>query len=256
LAEWATRFGVVAGITTRGDDLNLGLMTSAPASYVVGNWRRLAAAMRPAFPSLVGGLQVHGSTIVHHEAPSEGWTIRDGVDGHATTERGILLLVSVADCVPIYLCAPRSGAVALLHAGWRGTAGGMVEAGIAAIQDTGSDVAEIVMHCGVAICGNCYEVGPEVLSAVTGREASGSGHLDLRAEIAGRALAAGVREVSVSPWCAAHDAAMFYSHRRSHGRDGRMLAYVGRPGAVTSGEAGASASWGPAPGEGGRRWIA
>jgi len=229
LAEWATRYALLAGITTRGDDFNLGLLTAAPAAHVVGNWRQLAAAVRPAFPSLVGGLQVHGTTIAVHRDPAEGWTIRDGIDGHVTTERGVLLLVSVADCVPVYLCAPGVGALALLHAGWRGTAAGIVEAGIAMMAELGSDVADIVMHCGISICGSCYEVGPEVMSAVTGRATSGPGHLDLRAAIGARARSAGVRQVSVSPWCAAHDAAMFYSHRRSRGRDGRMLAYLGRP---------------------------
>jgi YfiH family protein len=229
LTDWGSRFGVVAGITTRAKDFNLGLLTGAPARDVTGRWRTLAAAMRPRFPAMVAGLQVHRATVAVHKAGLEGWTIQEGVDGHVTSSAGLLLLVSVADCVPVYLCHPESHVVGLLHAGWRGAAAGILEAGVATMIRVGGPVNEIVMHCGVGICGSCYEVGPEVIEAVTGRTTSTAEPLDLRAELARRALALGVGEVSVSPWCAAHDGAHFYSHRRSSGRDGRMLAYVGRP---------------------------
>ncbi len=229
LADWATRFGVVAGITTRANDFNLGLTTAAPAREVTEHWRQLATAMRPGFQSMVGGLQVHGTTVARHRTAVGSWTIKDGVDGHVTPERGVLLLVSVADCVPVYLCHPLTGALGLLHAGWRGTAAGMLEAGVAAMTDLGTPTGEIVMHCGVGICGSCYEVGPEVIRAVSGVEVTSAQSLDLRAELARRGQQVGVAEVSISPWCTAHDSTEFFSHRRSAGRDGRMLGYLGRP---------------------------
>jgi YfiH family protein len=229
LAEWATRFGVVAGITTRGTDFNLGVTTPAPARDVTEHWRQLAGHMRPSFPAMVAGIQVHSTTVAVHRAAVDGWTIQDGVDGHVTTQRGLLLLVSVADCVPIYLHHEATGALGLLHAGWRGLAGGILEAGIAAMERVGGHARDLVIHCGVGICGACYEVGPEVLTAVVGRGVTEPGHLDLRAQIVARAREAGVRETSVSPWCTAHDTAEFFSHRRSRGADGRMLAYLGRP---------------------------
>lgn len=230
LAEWADRYGLTAGITTRDGGFNLGLLTPEPAADVLGRWRVFAAAMTPGFPSIVAGLQVHGRVVARHHAPVSGWTMLDGVDGHATAAAGVLCCVTVADCVPVYLAHPPSGTVALLHVGWRGAAGGMLEAGLAALGDLGvARVSNVVMHCGVAICGTCYEVGPEVISAVTGAPAGRPGPLDLRAVLAARAGAAGVGEVSISPFCAAHDADRFFSHRRSGGGDGRMLAYLGRP---------------------------
>jgi YfiH family protein len=230
LGDWATRFGVVAGITTRAHDFNLGLTTSSPAREVTERWRVFANAMRPSFPAMVGGIQVHGTTVAIHRSAIDGWTIQDGVDGHVTSERGLLLLVSVADCVPVYFFHEGTGATALLHAGWRGTAGGIVEAGLAAMEGVGAPVRDLVMHCGVAICGSCYEVGPEVLTAIVGDGATQRGLLDLRDQIAKRGREAGVRAISVSPWCTAHDGAEFFSHRRSAGADGRMLAYLGRRG--------------------------
>lgn len=230
LAEWADRFGVVAGITTRHGGFNLGLLTPDPAADVVARWRSFAAAVSPAFGTLTAGLQVHGREVARHVAAPRGWVIRDGVDGHATRDPGILCCVSVADCVPVYLADPTSGAAALLHAGWRGVAGGVLEAGIRALLDLGAGApADIVMHCGVSICEECYEVGSEVLEAVTGSAAQGPGRLNLRGVLVARARAAGIGEVSVSPWCTAHDRDRFFSHRRSGGADGRMLAYLGRP---------------------------
>lgn len=230
LAAWGRRFGLVAGITARDGDFNLGLLTPAPARDVVARWRAFAAAMRPGFRGLAAGLQVHGADIAGHASAPDGWLIVDGKDGHVTNVPGLLVLVSVADCVPIYLAHPTSGTVALLHAGWRGVAAGILEAGIAAVAGMGGgSPADLVMHCGVAICGQCYEVGPEVVTALTGAPAHGPERVDLRALLAARARASGIGDVSVSPWCSAHDANLFYSHRRSAGADGRMLAYLGRP---------------------------
>ncbi|HKI94330.1 MAG TPA: laccase domain-containing protein [Gemmatimonadales bacterium] len=232
LVEWRERFGVVAGITARDGDFNVGLGTAAPAGQVLTAWRTLLQAMAPRFQRFELGLQVHGARILEHRGTEEGWTIVDGVDGHLTAVPGTLLLVTVADCVPVYLLHPESRTAALVHAGWRGVAAGIVEAAIARLAAaTASAPRDIVMHCGVAICGDCYEVGPEVISAVLGREAAAPEHLDLRSGIAARGERAGVRDLTVSGWCASHDAARFHSHRRSRGLDGRMAAYLGVPAA-------------------------
>jgi YfiH family protein len=230
LTTWADRYGLTLGITTREERFNLGLLTPDPAADVMARWRRFAAAMSPGFRTLAAALQVHGRVVAVHADTEPGWRIRDGADGHATREPGVLCCVTVADCVPVYLAHPASGAVALVHAGWRGVAAGVLEAGLDALRALGATrTDDIVMHCGVGICGDCYEVGPEVLAAVTGTPTPARGRLDLRAVLAARAGAAGVGAVSISTWCAAHDQGRFFSHRRSGGRDGRMLAYLGRP---------------------------
>jgi copper oxidase (laccase) domain-containing protein len=156
--------------------------------------------------------------------------ILDGVDGHATGARGLLLTVTVADCIPVYLAVPQKQVVALLHAGWRGTAGGILERGVEVVKRMAfvrSD--DIVMHCGVGICGECYEVGSEVLSQFSGRAEPGPGHLDLRSALARQGQALGIGGITLSSWCSAHDRERFFSHRASGGRDGRMIAYAGLP---------------------------
>jgi copper oxidase (laccase) domain-containing protein len=140
----------------------------------------------------------------------------------------VLLTVTVADCVPVYLLVPGRG-IALLHAGWRGTAGGILARGVEGlVRATSSDPSQVVMHCGVGICGACYEVGSEVmLGCGITPESPGPWHLDLREQLMSQARALDVGVVGTSSWCSSHDRSHFYSHRASRGQDGRMVAYLG-----------------------------
>ena len=230
LAEWSERYGAVAGITTRDHGFSLGLWSEENVGQVMTRWRAFRAAFHPRFPALILGHQVHGTSVAWHEQPADGWLILDGVDGHATAARGVLLSITLADCVPVYLAAPQQGALALVHAGWRGVAAGILERAVELIKRHAFvPAADLAMHCGVGICGACYEVGAEVLSCFTGQSEIGHRTVDLRAILAEQARQLGVGQVSVSAWCSAHDRERFFSHRASGGRDGRMVAYLGRP---------------------------
>ena len=111
LAEWRERYGVVAGITARGDapgaGFDLGLWTREPVAEVMGRWRDFRRA-EPGFNGFAMAHQVHGTELVWHSA-GRGWTIVDGADGHLTDARACSLLVTVADCVPVYLAVPGTG---------------------------------------------------------------------------------------------------------------------------------------------------
>ena len=228
LATWVADFGVVAGITNRGTDF--GLSSAEPAKAVLDRWRCLRAALRPDFGVVIVAHQCHGKALATHQAPGSRWRVEDDTDGHLTDQRGLLLGVTVADCVPVYLVQHDGPWIGLLHAGWRGIAGGIVEHGISRMCELAAcGPSAIVMHCGASVCANCYEVGSEVYETVTGVSADGNRHLDLSAVIVKRAERSGVRRATVSPWCTAHDQKAFYSHRRSGGADGRMVAYLGRP---------------------------
>jgi hypothetical protein len=158
-----------------------------------------------------------------------GWIHIDGVDGHATDKSGLMLTVTVADCIPVYLAAPRHGGIALLHAGWRGTAGGILARGVELLcAKVRCEPFDLVMHCGVGISGKAYEVGPEVMDALgLAREGGGPWHADLREVLARQGREQGITDITVSEWCSATDADTFFSHRRSGGTDGRMVAYLG-----------------------------
>jgi len=220
---------VVAGITDRATG-SLGLSASDPAEQVTGRLRAFRAAMRPEFTALHMAHQVHGRDVAWHERVPPGWHVRDDVDGHATEQPGLLLAVTVADCVPVYFTTRDGRAVALLHAGWRGTAGGVLEAGVRLLcERSKASPAELVMHCGVGICGSCYEVGEEVARAVLGAEARpGKQRLDLRAALSRQGEALGIREITVSPLCPSCHNDRFFSHR-ANADGGRQIAYLGRP---------------------------
>ena len=179
------------------------------------------------FDAVALGNQVHGVELMNLDG-GRGWVYVDGIDGWVTTKPGILLSVTVADCIPVYLVAPGRG-IALLHAGWRGTAGGIVGRGIDRLAGaTGAEPGDLVMHCGVGICGGCYEVGSEVMTGCgAAPDGSGPWHLDLRSTLVEQAGAAGLVRVTRSSWCSAHHRSDFYSHRASRGVDGRMVAYLG-----------------------------
>jgi len=228
---WRDEFGVVAGITGRGPEpgrgFDLGLWSKEPVGDVMSRWLAFRRTMSE-FPAVVLGNQVHGVEIMRVDA-GRGWIQVEGIDGWITTTPGILLTVTIADCVPVYLVAPGRG-IALLHAGWRGTAGEILSRGLERFRSAVGSQFDVVMHCGVGICGECYEVGSEVMLGC-GVPATGQGpwHLDLRSRLAEQAAALGLKQVTASPWCSAHDGATFFSHRASGGTDGRMVAYLGFP---------------------------
>jgi purine-nucleoside/S-methyl-5'-thioadenosine phosphorylase / adenosine deaminase len=232
LSEWRKRYGVVAGITGRGageTPFDLGLAgTVTPVGQVIGRWLSLRGAV-PDCEGVVVSRQVHGTEVLWHQRLS-GLVIRDGADGHATDTPGVLLAVTAADCVPVYLLDPVGRRAALLHAGWRGTAARILSRGIALLKDRGSRVEDLLIHCGVGICGACYEVSSEVIAGCgLAAPPGGKGLLDLREVLVEQARGEGVENVSTSPLCSAHDSRLFFSHRRSGGADGRMVAYLGLP---------------------------
>ncbi len=230
LVEWADSYGIVAGITGRGQSCDFGFASGAAADLVIARWRRLGNELAAGFSGMVLSRQVHGCAVGVHAGRVEGLLLKDGLDGHVSAISGVLLAVTVADCVPVYLAHPASGAVGLVHAGWKGVAAGIVERGIAHLCEVADAVpVDIAMHCGVSICGSCYQVGTEVYERVTGVTVAGPTGLDLRANLVDRAVALGVGRATSSGWCTAHDSDRFYSHRASEAGAGRMAAYIGRP---------------------------
>ncbi len=169
---------------------------------------------------LARGYQVHGTTVrrVAELPPAERAGVRpeDG-DGQATALRGLGVLVLGADCLPVALGCDR--AVAMVHAGWRGLADGVIEAGVRAVSEL-ADGAKIaaVIGPGAGVC--CYEVGEEVHCAFAHHHRHGR-NIDLRAIARERLLAAGVADVRDLALCTICDE-RFFSHRREGERAGRQ----------------------------------
>jgi copper oxidase (laccase) domain-containing protein len=197
---------------------------------------------------LCASRQVHGSVVqrVGSVGGVAGEPVAIDADGHATALAGVGMAVLAADCLPVALA--RDGAVAMLHAGWRGLAAGVLEQGVRALAEVGvrddarrderdgdpverDDGGRGDRHRGVvAVIGPgagacCYEVGHEVHAAFGARSKTGlrraGRRIDLRAIARERLLGAGVAEVLDAQACTICDE-RFFSHRREGARAGRQ----------------------------------
>lgn len=209
-AAFSTRLGGVSEAPF--DTLNLGLLTDDPEAAVTENRQLLAAALGFEPEQVVFARQVHGTRLIAYPSQSAE---RPEADGHVLTEPGQAALVFVADCLPVALAGP--GGVAMVHAGWRGLAGGILSAGAEAVAATTAAIGPGIGPC-------CYEVGEEVLSAFSGLgEGVGQERMLDLPEVARRLLAAaGVERVESAGLCTSCEPELFFSHRRDAGRTGRQ----------------------------------
>ncbi|MGH2879751.1 MAG: polyphenol oxidase family protein [Solirubrobacteraceae bacterium] len=140
-------------------------------------------------------------------------------DGHATAATRVGAMVLAADCIPVVLGS--QGAVAAVHAGWRGLAAGVLEQGVQALRDVGG-VGEIVAVIGPCAGACCYEVGEQVHVSFGGAHRNGR-LIDLRAIAHDRLRAAGVAEVLDVDVCTICDE-RYFSYRREGAGAGRQAA--------------------------------
>lgn len=221
ISEFAS-WGIRAFTTTR-DAGSFSLGGDEPVRVVMQRWNALQQDLSADALSVATMRQVHGTRVISHDG---GWTglLRAGeADGQIALSRGIALAVTVADCVPVFL-AHESGVVGILHSGWRGTAGRIVQDAVATLNRLGLPSGELRMHLGPAICGRCYEVDADVRSQLTGRPATRPGNVDLRSLIAEHAGELGIREISMNAECTRCDNGTFFSHRAGDG--GRQVAVI------------------------------
>ncbi|MEO5590240.1 MAG: polyphenol oxidase family protein [Gemmatimonadaceae bacterium] len=214
--------GILAFTTTR-EAGTFGFAGEDAVGEVMGRLSTLQDDLSSLSRRTITGRQVHGSDVITHRGGWEGLLRTPPADGHLAAERGITLTVSVADCVPVFIGHP-SGIVALLHSGWRGTVGRIIESGINAFARLKLPPDELVVHLGPSICGRCYEVSEDVRSQLTGQPVNRGGNVDLRAIIAEHAAEMGVMKVSVSADCTRCDNSRYFSHRA--GDPGRQIAVI------------------------------
>lgn len=195
--------------------------------------RELSDVVRP--------YQANGSRVaaVGREHGGSG-VIKDNelkrVDGLVTAERGIVLSIIAADCVPVYLTEPVSGVIGLLHCG-RQAAGDILRSGAEQMKALGACPQRIHMHIGPHICGDCYEVGEDVRAELAGNFSPAELkavfslrgdklYLDLSKALKLRAAAEGITDdrITETRVCTFCDSS-FYSYRRGD-RGRQNLAFL------------------------------
>lgn len=240
LPDWPAPPGVKAIVTTR--DLpgrsaapfahcNLGDRCGDAPEAVAANRAGLIDALGlPAAPHWLR--QVHGRAVAVFDAPAGADGAPCEADAALTRQAGVVLAVLTADCLPILLCRDDGAAVAAVHAGWRGLAGGVVEAALTAFGEP----ERVLAWIGPAIGAASYEVGAEVrdafVAADTGAEAAftptrpGHWRCDLAALARRRLFAAGVSRVHGGGFDTYADP-RFYSYRRQ-AQTGRFASLIWR----------------------------
>ncbi|MFN0058258.1 MAG: polyphenol oxidase family protein [Planctomycetota bacterium] len=219
--------------------LNLGFSTTDDAALVVENRLRLARALDAPLERWVVAGQVHGAEVARVTTADCGEGSRAtsqrlrGHDAVLLAEPGVFALALSADCPLVVLADVPARRAGVAHAGWRGTALGVIEALVAAMEREGSRPSALAASISPGIGGCCYEVGEEVFSALAQRTevepARRGRRLDLR--MAQRAIlrAAGIdaSAIQVHTDCNCCQPDRYFSHRRDAGRTGRNGAVVG-----------------------------
>jgi len=223
---------------------NLGRGVGDEPTHVEENRSRFAAAVGYTDANLFEVHQVHGRAVHRVHPGGDAAALRHEEGDGLVTPPGAAIGVRSADCVPVLLGDPETRCVAALHAGWRGTALGIVGQGVRALAELSGAppvrlVAALFPH--IRVC--CFEVSPEVattlLEASPDREvvqyvsqpgsvADPTPHVALASILRAQLLAAGlpVEGIDDVPGCTRCDSERFFSYRRDGQASGRHLGVI------------------------------
>ncbi|WP_028611213.1 peptidoglycan editing factor PgeF [Paenibacillus harenae] len=262
LSGWNQRYErLTAGFTGRDGgiseapwaSLNMGLHVGDRDEAVIRNRKLVAEALNWPFEAWTCAEQVHGNRVhrVMREERGKGRgahaDVIRGCDALITNEPGVLLASYYADCVPLYFYDSKHHAVALAHAGWKGTVQQIALETIHAMEEAfGSRPEEMAAAIGPSIGSCCYEVDGAVISQVNQllenlplRETdadyllrmheNGKGNLNLKEINRQIMIKAGILPIHIelTEWCTGCRRDLFFSHRKEGGPTGRMASWIG-----------------------------
>lgn len=240
---FSTRLGGVS----RGEfeSMNLSFGRGDSDENVTENYRRLCQSAGLEFDSLTASAQDHHTFVRKVGVNERGIGIykpkdMQSVDALMTDERGITLVTYYADCTPIYFVDIKNKAIALAHAGWRGTAGRIAEKVVNAMKDSyGTDPSELICAIGPAISKCCYEVDESCCQhfkamddlnteAFIFTKDGGKYMLDLLEVNRQILIKSGVRNenITISDLCTCCNSELLWSHRATKGKRGGMAAFM------------------------------
>jgi YfiH family protein len=255
IKNWTDQYqGLTAGFTTKNGgsgkgfyhSLNLGFHVGDDLQDVCANREQVAKDLNFPLNHWVGAEQVHEQQIQKITRADRGKgsnsydTAFKGTDGFYTVEKGILLTLCYADCVPLFFIAPECGMIGTAHAGWKGTVKQIAAEMVRLWGMEGIPPQQIFVSIGPSICKKCYIVDKRVIDLVQNilvdvdekpynLVKDGEYCLDLR-EVNRLVLQkAGVPEenISLTGYCTSCNHDEFFSHRRDLGQTGRMISFIG-----------------------------
>lgn len=238
---FSTRLGGVSPFPA--GDLNLAGYDEDSAENIAENRRRFLSLFGRDY-SLASCWQIHSAEVRHVPTLAEAADGNHRMDALVSGAEGVLVGVKTADCVPVLIGDPRTGAFAAVHAGWRGTVSSIVRNAVdRMIEHYGSKPDNLVAAIGPAATVRNYEIGQDVIDAFRSKfdavehlfEPTRPGHarIDLHTANKEQLASSGVSadRIFVAPYCTMERTDLFFSYRiekKLHGRTGRLMSVIGR----------------------------
>ena len=241
---FSTRLGGVSPLPSNA--LSLAYFKGDEKENVTENRRRFLKAIGTEEASIITARQTHSTERCAIESKAQAEGPQPDCDAMITRMTDVLLAVQTADCLPVLIGDKKTGAMAAIHAGWRGTAGRITERTVADLMLVhGVNPRNCIAALGPAACAECYEVGDDVIARykkefgywrnlLVNFKADGKAHLDIRAANIQQLSFCGVSEdqIYVADYCTMHQNELFFSYRREGKRQpsgvGRSLSVIGK----------------------------
>ncbi len=241
---FSTREGGVSAFPS--DALNLAGFKGDAKENVAENRRRFLKAIGAEGAQIITARQTHSTERCFIESKEQAHGPQPDCDAMTTEMTGALLAVQTADCLPVLIADTKSGAMAAIHAGWRGTAGRITERTVADLMlAQGVNPRNAIAALGPTACAECYEVGADVIerykkefgywrNLLVNFTEGGKAYLDIRAANIQQLAFCGFTEdrIHVAEYCTMHQNDMFFSYRREAGGQpsnvGRLLSVIGK----------------------------
>lgn len=229
VAAQSTRLGGVSSLSY--SSMNLGMSVNDLKENVIKNRELFFGELGINLDQLVISKQVHGNDVFVATEPA----IIEGYDALITNKPKVFLAISIADCTPILIYDTKNKAVAAIHAGWKGTASGIVKHTLHKMRHAyGTTGADCQAYIGPCISYNSFEVGEEVAghfedSFKRFEAEKQKWFVDLKSINKQQLSKFGVtfENIEISEYCTVKNEKLFFSHRRDKGVSGRMMAVIG-----------------------------
>lgn len=231
--------------------LNLAHFKGDEKENVAENRRRFLKAIGAEDAAIVTARQTHSIERCVIETETDARGPQPNCDAMISRLKGLLLAIQTADCLPVLIADTRSGAMAAIHAGWRGTAGRITERTVADLMlKHGVNPRDSIAALGPTACARCYEVGEDVIerykkefgywrNLLIDFKENGKAHLDIRAANVQQLAFCGFDEdrIHVADYCTMHQNELFFSYRREAqgqpSKVGRLLSIIGKKAAIS-----------------------
>lgn len=216
--------------------LNLSFTEGVETDSILKNRSFIASFLGVKLDSFIFPIQRHTDRVSIIMNPLERSPIE--ADAIITPLKGIILGILVADCVPILAYDPEAEVIAVIHAGWRGTASGIIKRTLSfMVKEFNTSLSETIISIGPSIRGCCYDVDSNILNAIekeTGNptkyskeKGNGKYYLDIATANKIQASSLGVKDIWISGECTFCNPERFYSYRYFKGRTGRQGGFIG-----------------------------